>query len=191
MESARLFLALDLEEQVLTRLRDVVQALDPVCDGARWVKPEAMHLTIKFFGVMPLSEVPGIGTGVSRVLERRTAFSGEVCGIGGFPSFERPRVLWAGMRDEEMHIQSFGEELLEELETQGYGAEDRRFVPHITLARFKRRAPLNLTAVSRILPDYGTHSFGETFFDRVVLYSSELTPDGPIYRVVNSWDLKS
>lgn len=190
MESARLFLALDLEKQVINRLRDVARVLTPVCDGARWVKAEAMHLTIKFFGVLPLSEVPRIGAGVARVLERYSAFSGEVRGVGGFPSFERPRVLWAGMRDEEMHIRTFGEELLGELEVQGYGAEDRRFVPHITLARFKRRTPLNLTAVSRILPDYGTHSFGETFFDRVVLYSSELTPDGPVYRVVNSWDFK-
>jgi 2'-5' RNA ligase len=190
MESERLFLALDLERHVITRLQKLNRVLGEICAGARWVKPEAIHLTIKFFGVLPLSDVQAIDAGVVRVLKRYTTFSGEVCGVGGFPSLERPRILWAGVRDDSGIITRFGEDIISELAVQGFGVENRRFVPHVTLARFKQRAPLDLEAMSRVLPNYGEYPFGETYFDRVVLYSSELTPNGPVYRVVNSWDMQ-
>jgi len=189
MESERLFLALDLNKRVTTRLQEVTRKLDTICDHARWVKPEGLHLTIKFFGVLPLGDVRAINTGVMRVLDRYTSFSGEVSGVGGFPALDRPRVLWAGVYDESGIISRFCEDILVELAEQGFGKEDRKFVPHVTLARFKRRAPLDLEKLSGVLPEYETYRFGETEFDRVILYSSELTPAGPIYRVVSSWDM--
>jgi 2'-5' RNA ligase len=190
MESARLFLALDIEKRVIARLQEIPRTLGSICAGARWVNADAMHLTIKFFGLLPLGDVAAINTGVLRVMERYSCFSGTVSGVGGFPILERPRVLWAGVHDESGTIAGFGDEMLAELAEQGFGEENRKFVPHVTLARFKRRAPLDLDAVTRVLPDYETHPFGETSFDRLVLYSSELTPAGPVYRVVSSWELK-
>ena len=189
MHTARLFLAIDLNEQVIARLAGIQGVLEGLYRGARWVKPEGMHVTLKFFGKLPLREVYEISNGIKGVAGRHEAFRCDISGIGGFPSLGRPRVLWAGVGANIELVQQVAMEVLAEMEARGYGAEERQFVPHITLARFKDRREYDEGNVETLLPRYDRYEFGSTDIERLVLYSSELTPAGPIYTRVDSWEL--
>ena len=189
MESARLFLAIDLADAVLAKLRDAIEELRPAFPGARWCRRQAMHLTLKFFGTLPLKCASGIGGVVKTVLESHEPFAFEVKGLGGFPSLENPRVIWAGTGDGRSAIERLASELFEKLEMRGFGARDRRFVPHVTLARMKRKSRPRDEELERAVSVFGSRSFGATEVERVVLYSSELARTGPVYTVVDGWPL--
>jgi len=187
MEQARLFLACDLDELVLDRLDDVVARLKQAVPRARWCARDALHLTVKFFGTLPLVRVADIGSVVSRVLKDRSPFSIELGGLGAFPRLESARVLWAGLASGADVFAPVAEELLLALELEGFGAENRAFVPHVTLARFTSRGRLEPGVLDRVVPGWTDLSFGETEICGMTLYSSELTPKGPVYGKVDSW----
>ncbi len=186
---ARLFLAFDLEEQVCTRLLAVKPALARLLPAARWCRREALHLTVKFFGTLPLTMVSDIDCAVHAALEGHAPFTCALEGLGGFPSLALPRVLWAGVGDGRAQVCAVADDLLQALDACGFGREERGFTPHVTLARLAHRTAVAEAAVTRALPDAAHAQFGATEFAQVVLYASELTPAGPRYTRVRQWPL--
>jgi len=189
MEHARLFLALDVDDAVRKRLMSAMQALKQVMPRARWCREDALHLTLWFFGTLPLAAVNEIAAAVSPVAERTPAFACSLRGIGGFPTLERPRVVWAGVGEGSEQVCGLAAQVREALELQGFGGEERAFVPHVTLARMAARAAVNAAVLERALPGVGGYEFGSSEIDKLVLYASELRPAGPVYSVVDSWEL--
>jgi 2'-5' RNA ligase len=100
-----------------------------------------------------------------------------------------PRVLWAGVDAGAERLCHVARELNPAFAAAGLGLEERAYVPHVTLARLKRRVPLDAAALAKVLPDAATYDFGVSTCDTLVLYSSELTPDGPLYTRVAHWTL--
>jgi 2'-5' RNA ligase len=189
MDSARLFLALPLDDAVIDALEQVSQRLMRVVPKARWCGRDALHLTLRFFGTLPLGQVAGIDTAVCTATAGWQPSDYAVRGVGGFPRLESPRVLWAGVGDGAARIIELAEALNIALADAGFGLEERAFVPHITLARFTRWPRLGLEALEDALPGLATHEFGVTASETLVLYASELTPRGPIYTRVAHWTL--
>lgn len=189
MEHARLFLALDVDDAVRKRLLHAMQALRQVVPRARWCREDALHLTLWFFGTLPLTAVNEIAAAVEPVARETAAFACSVKGIGGFPSLARPRVVWAGVGEGSVEVNTLAQRVREALELAGFGGEERAFVPHVTLARISARSALDAAALERALPGAATREFGSSEIDRLVLYSSELRPAGPVYHVVDSWAL--
>ncbi len=189
MEHARLFLALDLDHAVRERLLHAGRAVRDVLPRARWCRDDALHLTLWFFGTMPLAAVAEIGAALAPVAAATAAFSCTVRGLGGFPSLERPRVLWAGVGDGADAVSALAARVRDALTARGFAGEDRAFVPHITLARITARAPVDAAALERAMPGAATRAFGSSDIDRLVLYASELRPAGPVYTVVDTWPL--
>lgn len=189
MEYARLFLALDVDDAVRKRLMHAMQALKQVVPKARWCREDALHLTLWFFGTLPLTAVTEIAAAVGPVAQETAAFACCLKGIGGFPSLVRPRVVWAGVGEGSAAVMTLAQRVREALELAGFGAEARAFVPHVTLARINERSALDAEMLERALPGAATREFGSSEIDRLVLYSSELQPAGPVYNVVDSWEL--
>ena len=132
-------MAIEIPSEIRSRLRDLIEALRPELPGARWARPEGIHLTLKFLGEVSEQDVrPLVAELERRVTGSRKPFSIEVGGLGTFPSGSRPRVLWVGLEDPSgslAALQPSVEEAVMSVSLPGVARQSRPFRPHLTLAR--------------------------------------------------------
>ena len=183
----RTFIAVELDGPAREAVAGRVRRLAGTIDGVRWIKPDNIHVTIRFLGEIS----PETRSLVERVLRNAaigfSPFDVTIGEMGAFPSIRRPRVLWAGIgkgKDELRRLQSRIEEGLGGI---GIPAERRPYTPHITIGRLKRQSKnINLSGIAR---DSGIES--GFVVDRVVLFESELRPEGAVHKVIYEASLKS
>ena len=99
---------------------------------------------------------------------------------------DNPRILWAGVTEGKEKIIKLTQEISNALEEYDFIPERKKFVPHITIARFKRGRKGNDEIIS-LPPQLTERSFGITEANEILLYSSDLTENGPLYSVVDRW----
>lgn len=181
----RAFIAVEIEEDIRRSLASVREQGRVIGKAVRWVKTEQMHVTLKFFKEIPYSEVTDVTSAMQIASEGIGSFELEVRGLGFFPDPKRPRVYWAGIQDVEGTLKRFYERLEDALADFGYPRETRPLKPHLTLARFRGRAD-RLPS-----PDEGKDEyFGSQTVEEIVLFKSELRPQGPLYTPLSSVRLK-
>lgn len=181
MATVRSFLALEVSAAVLAAAQKVIRALR-IDDGpaVRWVEPEHMHITLKFFGDIAPELTSDICRRVQGVLDESQPFEIEVAGVGAFPSNDRPRTIWAGVAAGSGPLIDLAQRIETALEPLGFPRERRQFHPHLTLGRVKGRGPMDPLS-SRIAKFDDQHQLGATAVDELLLLSSERTPTGPVY----------
>ncbi len=173
----RLFVAVDLSDESKEALASLCQGIP----GVRWLPPEHLHLTIRFIGEVESGMFAAIRQGLSG--EGLSPFACRLEGVGSFPSRGRPRVLWAGVLAEP-GLFSLHAKVEADLRTIGLPPEDRKFAPHITLARLKETPP---ALVAKYLARHGEFR-AEPFTVRAFhLYSSVLTPKGALHTLEHSY----
>jgi 2'-5' RNA ligase len=167
----RLFVAIDLPEQ----LKSTLAALAPELPVGRWVGAQELHLTLRFIGEVDQQTCSRIMTALAGL--HFAAFTLTLRGVGHFPPDKRPRVLWVGMDpcDRLMQLQ---QELELALIDAGIPPDERRFSPHITLARLKETAPAAVSGFEIKHRDLVCPPFAVGEF---ILYSSVLTRQGAIH----------
>ncbi len=174
----RSFIALSLPDSVRTGLHDIQSRLKSEVSGARWVRPESIHLTLKFLGDTPADLLDRIGADLQDWTRGVSGYTLHPRDMGAFPGFRRPRVLWIGFEDiPEPHHQlvDIFENALFRL---GFPREQRRHRPHLTLARFRKPpGETNLESICR-----NTHlNLPAIPVNRITLYRSDLSPAGASY----------
>jgi RNA 2',3'-cyclic 3'-phosphodiesterase len=167
----RLFVAIDLPEQVKARLI----AFPPELPLATWVAVEQLHLTLRFIGEVDDGTVSLMKSSLAKI--RFTPFPLTLCGVGHFPPGRHPRVLWVGMQPCDPLIRLQQEVELALIDT-AIAPEERRFSPHITLARLKDTPP---SAVERFETKHGELTSPTFQVNEFILYSSVLTRHGAIH----------
>lgn len=175
----RAFIAIRLPQSILSPINEVQEDLKRYGFPVRWVQPQNMHLTLKFFGNVKESETEGIGFAMKECAGRSPAIRLFAKGIGVFPSLAGPRVIWAGLSGSVPLLLSLRDDLEKRLEESGYGKEERPFKGHLTIGRFKDRVKTEkLTEALRKHKDFTTGLFeaGE-----IILFKSDLLPQGPAY----------
>lgn len=175
----RSFLAFELPEAILDRIGEVQKALKSSGADVRWVNPVNIHLTLKFFGNIEASQVESISKSISETAQTTPPISIAVRGIGAFPSLKSPRVIWMGLHDEKKVLVSFQKQLDGDLQKIGFQPEDRPFHPHLTLGRM--RSNRGKEALVGVMEKFREEEFGTFRAERVVLFKSDLTPQGPVY----------
>jgi 2'-5' RNA ligase len=171
----RVFIAIDLPEEIRTRLAAVQSELRPSAESARWVAAETAHLTLKFIGEISDQRREDIDTALAGITW--IPFPVIVKGLGFFPGTRSPRVLWAGLQASTM--EGLTQAIDMRLEHAGFEKEKRAFRPHITLARAKTsRLDRALVAAAE---KYAETDFGSFTADRYYLYQSTLKPTGSVY----------
>ena len=176
----RTFIAIKLPDDVIERLREVQTGLKREGLDIKWVRPENIHLTLKFLGDIQNSDVDAVGNALESATAPFAPLTLSAAGLGAFPSVKRPRVLWAGVRgDLEMlsRLHARLEEALSRL--VGIEKENKTFKGHLTLGRIKNKVPPDamIDAVSR----YGDMASQGFVADTLHLIKSELKPSGPVY----------
>lgn len=137
-EIQRIFIAIELSPDVRRWLEKARSVLEPgIPSGAvRWVNPAGIHLTLKFLGEIPASRIDNVRSAMDQSAAGKTPFSLTVEGLGCFPNAVRPRVVWAGIREEPL-LADLQRRLENDLSAVGFKKEQRAFSPHLTLGRVK------------------------------------------------------
>jgi RNA 2',3'-cyclic 3'-phosphodiesterase len=174
----RLFVALDLREDVRQRLGELISRLKPAGRGARWVRPETMHITLKFIAHVESEKRAGICAALAPI---RSPLAVELCfrGLGFFPNERRPRVLWCGI-EATPNLSVLAGRIEGALEPLGIAREARDFLPHLTLARFQaaEKAP----ELVRLANELRSGEFGSARETEFYLFESVLHRSGAEYR---------
>ena len=137
-ERVRSFVAIELPAEARQCVGGLVAGLrEAEVRGLRPVNPEGVHLTLKFLGDMPASQVGAVSAALDEAAATALPFDLELRDLGGFPDLRRPRVLWVGVAGDLEALQRLYEALEEALAPLGFAPEGRAFTPHLTLARLR------------------------------------------------------
>jgi len=194
----RLFVALDLDEAIRGRIRLFMEGVRGFAPDVRWVRPESLHVTLKFIGEKPAEAVEPIRRALSAIAAERVTMT--VRGVGFFPTAKSARVFWIGIQAG-LELSKLAKAADEALSAVEIAREDHEFSPHLTLARGGRGsgAPraqrgdgpnrnfqrLQEKLATWPLPEFGTMTANEYF-----LFESELGRGGARYKKIASFALR-
>lgn len=179
----RAFVAIELSDDTKRALAALIQSLrNRRMDGLRLVRPEGIHLTLKFLGNIESSRVPRIAAALAAASARHAPFRLTLTAPGFFPSADRARVLWVGVGGELRPLIDLQRDVDQTLAALGFAAEKRPFNPHLTIARMRdgaaradRRRAADALAAYPLPPGIAVSA------NAVSLMQSELRPGGAVY----------
>jgi 2'-5' RNA ligase len=182
-ESIRAFVAVELSPEVTGVLQGLVQALrQEGLPSLRLVRPEGVHLTLKFLGEVPALLTEKIAVALDQAVTGVSPFQTQLHGLGGFPSLEAPRVLWVGLGDDLAPLQSLFRAVEGALRPLGLPAEERPFTPHLTLARLRDGTPpQERRRAGEALRRLAGQEQAPLRVEGVSLMRSVLRPEGAVY----------
>jgi 2'-5' RNA ligase len=182
----RLFVAVPVPPDALDACRALIDGIrrGPAGRGARWVRTENLHLTLRFLGDTPADRVPAVAEAMRRAAGGTRAFEVRLAGAGAFPSSGRPRALWLGIVVGAPELGAIASAMEPPLAELGWPPEGRPFRPHLTVARTDAASISDGARTASAL--VAAASGWQTSFtaDRVVLYRSHLRAGPPVYEPV-------
>lgn len=179
----RLFVALEIPREVRENLAGLLKSFRTISPQTKWVRPENIHLTLKFIGEVPEAKLAGIRSALTAV-KTAAPLRLEVRELGFFPNARHPRVVWAGIKSPP-NLKTLAESIELALEKVGIVREKREFSPHLTLARFE--PPRLEEKLRAAIEERYAVEFGEVFATQFHLIESKLKPSGAEYTTVESF----
>lgn len=174
----RTFLAFDIEDQtVIRKLTQVQGMLGNSRADLKLVKPQNIHLTIRFLGDIHPPMVDSVYEEMKQI--SFSSFTVELRGLGAFPKLSYPRVIWAGIRKGADKLADVFEQLEPRLRELGFKPDNKGFSPHLTIARV--RTGRNKAILAELVRELEDTEFGAVKAECLKLKKSDLTPRGPIY----------
>lgn len=173
----RVFLAMEIPEDVRAAVGALIAKLQPVCRAARWVRVTGMHVTLKFIGEAAEETAERVKAEL-RGVRSPAPVDVQFRGVGFFPNARRPRVFWAGI-EASANLAPMAAEIERRLETLGIAREQREFKPHLTLARFESQD--GLPQLHEALEELAPFELGAMHTGEFHLYRSELKRGGAVY----------
>lgn len=178
-ETLRAFIAVELNEEIKKTITQVEDDLKITGCDVKWVKPENAHLTLKFLGQIKEKRLGPLLDALDSILKDIHSIQTGLTQVGAFPSLQRPRIIWIGLRDDARQISRLAESVEEALGGIGFKKEDRPFQPHITIGRF--RSTHNLPSFTKKFDQYSLPAAPDLTISSITLFKSTLTSSGPIY----------
>jgi len=179
----RSFVAVELPAEIRSQVAEIQRHVS--VPGLRMVKPDLVHITMKFLGDVPPSKVEEVRLALAAI--RFPAFQARVTGVGAFPG-RSVRVLWLGA---EGPFDELAAEVESALHPLGFEREKRRFSAHATLARVSYPSREITEALRPWMERFARLDLGEFSVDQFFLKKSTLTPGGPIYENLAGFPLRS
>lgn len=189
----RCFLALELSPEVRAKLADLLSRLQKgaVFTGAHptWVKPENIHLTLHFLGKIEPEAIEAMKPRLDAVAARHDPPSFDVRMLGCFPNEKMPKVLWIGLSKPDRSLFNLHEALMPVISKAGAKVDTRPFHPHLTLGRIKSMR--GLRGLMDLIGSHRRFEAGACRPTELILFRSDLHPDGAIYTPLHRSPLKS
>jgi 2'-5' RNA ligase len=184
MNTLRTFVAIELSAEILRRLGQTqVQLRAAVPPGSvRWVHIEGIHLTLKFLGAVPASQLSMITSAMGAAAHAVAPFTFTIGGAGCFPSLKRPRIVWVGIAEPTGRLGSLQHAVESHISPLGYPPEEHSFQPHLTLGRVAREvAPNDLKRLGECVAAANVGALGQVTVSEITLIKSDLKPSGSEY----------
>ena len=204
----RIFIGIDLDEQIRNKIARFLEGVSGFAPEARWVRPESLHITLKFIGEQNPEQVAAITERLRRI--QSGPFEIRLGGYGFFPTAKAPRVFWIGIQAGP-ELSKLARDIDSATAEIGIPREERAFSPHLTLARAGGRsgdpkwrkgdgsnstfATLQKRLGAMGAPDSDTLNpglnFGNMMADKFILYQSQLSPAGSKYTKLERFPLRA
>jgi RNA 2',3'-cyclic 3'-phosphodiesterase len=185
----RCFIAIELNDaahRALERIQSRLRTEGLNDRSINWVRPENIHLTLKFLGDVTDADINSVCQAVSATAVEFLPFDFEIGSIGCFPPGGPARVLWAGVMAGADLIEPLQKKLDERLHELGYPLENRRFSPHMTMARIKNSQVGY--AVREVVEQFSVPMIKSQSVERLTVFQSELSRGGPTYTALHHAD---
>ncbi|MEE9913158.1 MAG: RNA 2',3'-cyclic phosphodiesterase [Deltaproteobacteria bacterium] len=187
-KNIRAFLALEIPEDILNTVSRLQEKLKRDISGRiSWTRPQAQHLTLKFFGDVSLDDVQKISAAVQNRVAPGLSLNLQIEKLGVFPDARKPRVLWCGTSGNIEKLAALQKQLDADFALIGFSKEDRPFQAHLTLARIKD--PREVSGIGEALTKQTNFSAGEFHIRELILFQSKLTPQGSKYTRLSTFPL--
>ncbi len=184
----RAFIAVDLPPDLLKKIGTIIEFFRKELPerSIKWVSVEKLHLTIKFIGELPEENLNDAKAIILDAVTNLPSFKISIQGLGMYPNKQKPRVVWLGITGKEalVEIHHILDDALEEI---GIQPERRKFSPHLTLGRIRRGTDQAIVReIGQTLSQFTVDSLGTVLVEHISLYKSKLTPQGPIYTLLQT-----
>lgn len=178
----RSFLAFDIPDSMKEELGKIIEMMATKVQGIKWVRPEIVHCTMKFFGDVEEDFLLGkISRAIEAEVKHQAPFKLKGIGIGVFPNWRYPRIIWAGLVGDTEAASSLYSRLESALDKFGLKRDHRKaFRLHLTIGRAKTKLK-DVGSLVTFVEKQVDRAFGEFTVDRLTMYKSVLTKEGPIY----------
>jgi len=183
--TSRLFIALEIPEDLLDEFIEIRDQIYGSCKRVKWEPKEKLHITLKFLGDIPESIEKFILEKIKKIVNKSSHINLNFSKFGLFFRDNSPKILWAGFKHSEQLIKIVNE-IEDEMKSIGLKKEKRRFKPHLTFLRLRGRE--DMTRINYFLDS----DISDLFFkaETLTLYKSELCKTGSVYKKVKSFKLK-
>jgi RNA 2',3'-cyclic 3'-phosphodiesterase len=182
MRPIRTFIAVELSGTVIARAQEAIRLLKTSGAEVGWVDRAQMHLTLKFLGNVTEIETPEICRVVAEAAAGVEPFEIVFRGLGAFPRVSEPRTIWLGIdqgQGELLELHAAIEEALKK--EMGFGKENRKFHPHLTLGRLRKESDPAREELARLIQENATFDGDLTVVEEVVTFASFLGRQGPTH----------
>ena len=193
-ESIRTFVAIELPGVVLRALQSMQDHLkatlpEKAVRAVRWAAGEQMHLTLKFLGKLAVADLPGLQIILESICKNSAPLKLRVEGLGCFPSFARPRVIWVGLKGEMERLMKLQAAIEAATGTWAERETHRIFHPHVTLGRVKELSPRAGRQIGKTIKEAPAQKLAEWNVQQIRLMRSILGPQGAKHVEVACWHL--
>jgi 2'-5' RNA ligase len=188
----RTFIAIELDKEIKEKISLIEEELRKTDADVKWVKPENIHLTLKFLGEIDEKQADKIKNILQDLAKEKQTFEMAISELGAFPKLNFPRVIWIGIKKGAENVLNIASELEEKLSKIGFPKEKRSFSGHISIGRVrsnKNRLQL-IEAVNKINEANQKETYTQ-LVKNITLFKSTLTPQGPIYEALFTANLKN
>lgn len=183
-ERVRSFVAFTIPSETRTAIGEFGRAMraQPGSEALRFVRPEIIHLTVRFFGDLDRKQLEKARRAIQNLHRAWSPPAISVGAIGAFPNPRRPQVLWLGVDDPDGGLEELAAVTDRAIRLAGFGPADKPFVGHMTIARVARgRQVPDLAALTAGL----TPPQGALRIDSITLFRSDLRgAEGPLYTAI-------
>ena len=192
MALIRAFIAIELPAELKKELTELELQLKKNSPSVvKWVDPNSIHITLKFFGEISEDSVKEVLLVMEEAVESTSPFQLDISGIGAFPGMNRIQIVWLGVKGSLDKIAQLQQKIDSNAEKLGFPREAKKFTPHITLGRVRDDASINeRQRLGRILGDTTFAALHNVNVTAINLMKSQLTNSGPIYTCIASVKLK-
>lgn len=182
----RLFAAIKItpDENLLRVYYDLKKQC--IHDRINWVKPENIHITLKFFGETNESKADEISSLLNDLSVQHKPFNLSLANVGIFGSSYKPKVIWIGIHESEP-LQYLATDIIDRMEGIGFLKDRQNFVPHLTIGRIKMID--NKNRFSHYISEYNSIDVQKIDIYKFYLYESVLSSIGPTYNIINQYNL--
>jgi RNA 2',3'-cyclic 3'-phosphodiesterase len=185
----RCFIAINLPSEWKGHLAELEARLKEARADTSWVKPENIHLTLKFLGGVEEARVSVVKKAIQEALRGQGPLTLSLANLGVFPNPHYPRVIWVGVEGDKARLQELQERIEQAMGEVGFPREARSFSPHLTLGRMRSRQ--GASGLMDLLDGVGEGKPGSMKAETVELMRSQLHPGGAIYTVLESFRLSA